>query len=184
MFIESSSNPTIRTYEVVALQVPIVFNKYGYHDHDGMIYVLKEHEAEIKCFIKKYRDRDKYPDYEYRTKPHPLVRPLVLRARQGETVRVKLRNEISSGNGIQERKFLIFKENSLSQSSELENFSCDLTVVFPILRESIFTGSFPDKISIVELLFSDCKLTLTTNNNASVNTVKTNIICFFIVISF
>ena len=91
-----TNQPTaaVRTYEIVALQVPIVFNKYGYHDHDGMIYVLKEHEAEIKSFRGKYHDRTGHPDYEYRTRPHPLVRPLVLRVRRGETIRIKLRNEL------------------------------------------------------------------------------------------
>ena len=81
MVLQSFASSEICTYEIVALQVPIIFNKYGYHDHDGMIYVLKEHEAEIKCFRDKYRD-PKFPNYEFRTKPHPLVRPLVLRARQ------------------------------------------------------------------------------------------------------
>ena len=94
MIIESSNGSAVRTYEIVALQVPIVFNKYGYHDHDGMIYVLKEHEAEIKSFRDKYRDRTQFPAYEYRTKPHPLVRPLVLRARKNEIICIRLRNEI------------------------------------------------------------------------------------------
>ncbi len=95
MAIKSFASLAVRTYKIVALQVPIVFNKYGDHDHNGMIYVLKEHEAEIKNFRNQYGNRGQFPEYEYRSNPHPLVRPLVLRARQGETIHIKLRNEIN-----------------------------------------------------------------------------------------
>lgn len=96
MALKSSAGSAVRTYEIVALQVPIVFNKHGDHDHDGMIYVLKEHEAEIKDFRDKYGNRRQFPNYEYRSKPHPLVRPLVLRARKNETIHIRLRNEIQN----------------------------------------------------------------------------------------
>ena len=40
---------TGRVYDVVALRVPIVYDAYGDHDRNGMIYTLAEHEAELRA---------------------------------------------------------------------------------------------------------------------------------------
>lgn len=87
-----STANSVRKYKVVALRLPVIYNKHGYHDHDGMIFALAENETELKQFIADYEANA--PGYKYRTEPHPLVRPLVLRARVGETVEVTLKNEI------------------------------------------------------------------------------------------
>ncbi|MGH3977464.1 MAG: multicopper oxidase domain-containing protein, partial [Pseudonocardiaceae bacterium] len=91
-----------RTYDVVALQVPIAYDTYGDHDRNGMIYTLAEHEDELRAV------RDGWPDPfpnpveepERLPEPHPLVRPLVLRARAGERVVVRFRNELRQWAGI------------------------------------------------------------------------------------
>ena len=32
----------LRVFEIEAISIPIVYNKYGDHDHDGLLYVLKK----------------------------------------------------------------------------------------------------------------------------------------------
>ena len=63
----------VREYDVTALQTDIVFNEYGDHDPHGIVFVLDEHIDDV---IQGNR--------------HP--EPLVLRANEGELVRVNLTN--------------------------------------------------------------------------------------------
>lgn len=48
-------------YDLVALSVTLWFNKYGDHDHNGLIYVLKEHQDIIK-YIKDVQGKNLHPD--------------------------------------------------------------------------------------------------------------------------
>ncbi len=106
-------------YDVTALSLTIYYNRDGDHDHDGMMFALTANVPILK-YIKALarseppRNDDDRPEKwqkaaEERAKkihvelprtpaqarqPHPLVRPLVLRARKGERVRVKLHNDI------------------------------------------------------------------------------------------
>jgi hypothetical protein len=75
-----------RFYNVVAVQVPIVFNREGDHDHNGMIYALAHNKEDLDKIRQNFAAHAK--------EPHNLVRPLVLRARQGETVEVHFTNHI------------------------------------------------------------------------------------------
>jgi hypothetical protein len=81
-----------RTFDVVAIQMPIVYNEVrdntdparrwmGHHDHDGLIYTLAEHREALEAL--RERIEAKNPDA---ARPHPLVRPVVLRAGKGERV--------------------------------------------------------------------------------------------------
>ena len=36
-----------RYYEIEAIQIPIVYNQYGDHDPDGLLYVLKKDAERI-----------------------------------------------------------------------------------------------------------------------------------------
>ncbi len=36
-----------RFYEIEAIEIPIVYNKYGDHDPNGLLYVLKKDAEEI-----------------------------------------------------------------------------------------------------------------------------------------
>jgi FtsP/CotA-like multicopper oxidase with cupredoxin domain len=89
-----------RTFDVVAMRMPIVYNEVrdntdrerrwvGHHDHDGLIYALAEHREELEALRARIEAKD--PEA---SRPHPLVRPLVLRACRGEEVAVRLTNLI------------------------------------------------------------------------------------------
>ncbi|MFI0353434.1 multicopper oxidase domain-containing protein [Actinomadura sp. 9N407] len=94
--------PVKRVYDVVALHVPIVYDAHGDHDRNGMVYTLAEHEAALDEVRKGFpapfpnplTEPERLPD------PHPLVRPLVLRARAGERVIVRFRNKLRQRAGI------------------------------------------------------------------------------------
>jgi hypothetical protein len=93
---------TTRTYDVVALQVPIAYNGFGDHDRNEMIYALAEHEDELRAISDGWPDPLPHPldEPDRLPQPHPLVRPLVLRARVGERVVVRFRNELRRRAGI------------------------------------------------------------------------------------
>ncbi|HEY0158432.1 MAG TPA: multicopper oxidase domain-containing protein [Thermoanaerobaculia bacterium] len=144
------------TYDVVALSVPIIFNKFGDHDPNGMIYALERNREEIKKLAEQWRDiirtcghshgpghghdgHGHHPNdghvgdhghgsagcthdrrchshchhcdgdgHQWHHQgstivrddfaPHPLIQPLVLRARRGDSVEVTLTNHIECRN--------------------------------------------------------------------------------------
>jgi hypothetical protein len=85
-----SSNAPARRYKVVALEVPVVFNADGDHDHNGLIFALGHNKAALDALREDFRGHAS----EWRKRPNPLVRPLVLRARAGETVEVCFENHV------------------------------------------------------------------------------------------
>ena len=110
-------------YDVVALQMTIYYNREGDHDHNGMMFALCDNRPILR-YIKALAQvgqpgrasdgeaddpADLYAEAWDRAnnigvelpmtpaqakQPHPLVRPLVLRARVGEQVTVTLHNHI------------------------------------------------------------------------------------------
>lgn len=72
-----------RTFNIVAIQVPIVYNKAGEHDPNGLMYVLAEDETRVREAI-----RDRPFD------PVPEARPLVVRCLRGEVVRFRFTNKL------------------------------------------------------------------------------------------
>ncbi|AVX19703.1 Multicopper oxidase with three cupredoxin domains (includes cell division protein FtsP and spore coat protein CotA) [Carboxydocella sporoproducens DSM 16521] len=72
-----------RYYHVVALSVPIVLNRAGEYNPNGMMFVLKEREAELRQQIASNPGQ-----------PVSLVQPLVIRACAGEWVEVLLENQL------------------------------------------------------------------------------------------
>ena len=38
----------VRCYEIEAIEIPIVYNKYGDHDPNGLLYVLKKDADRIR----------------------------------------------------------------------------------------------------------------------------------------
>lgn len=106
---------TIR-YQVTALEMTIYFNVEGDHDHNGLLFALDENVPILKYLEARAREvspsnlQALYDDAKPRAdllqvplplskagarKPHPLVRPLVIRACKGDTVKIEVRNEIS-----------------------------------------------------------------------------------------
>jgi hypothetical protein len=110
------------TYRITALQITVYFNREGDHDHNGLIYCLDENlpllkyvravamgsgdddpeqyrvaaEARLEALGIPVHEWPAYlpPDKTRAQQPHPLVRPLVLRANVGSTLTVQLTNEI------------------------------------------------------------------------------------------
>ncbi|HEX8821875.1 MAG TPA: multicopper oxidase domain-containing protein [Archangium sp.] len=108
-------------YKITALQVVVYFNREGDHDHNGLMFaltanvpILKYIQALGRVGLPPSPGQSETPEQWYAQakaradeigvelpsspeearQPHPLVRPLVLRARKGERVQVELRNDI------------------------------------------------------------------------------------------
>ncbi len=82
-----------RYYEIEAIQIPIVYNKYGDHDPDGLLYVLKKdaeriREGAIKNFNKEV------------PQPYEEVMPLVIRANVGEKIVVSFSHSLKRALSI------------------------------------------------------------------------------------
>ncbi|MFR8332895.1 MAG: hypothetical protein ACLU9S_11495 [Oscillospiraceae bacterium] len=75
----------VRIYEIEAISIPIVYNKYGDHDPDGLLYVLAKDSARIQQKARENYALDPPQPYEE-------VRPLVIRANMGDEVRIRFRN--------------------------------------------------------------------------------------------
>lgn len=98
-------------YNVTALQMTIYFNKEGDHDHNGLLFALTDNIPTLK-YIDAMANGDTTPpstgviaraswlevplptSTAEAKQPHPLIRPLVLRCNQGDTVKVVLKNEV------------------------------------------------------------------------------------------
>lgn len=63
----------VRTFHIRAIQIPIVYNRYGDYDANGMLYVLEEDAEKIQKEARKKFEMD-IPQ------PYKEVRPLVIRA--------------------------------------------------------------------------------------------------------
>ena len=75
----------IRRFDIVLIQLPIVYNKQGWHDPEGRIYCLAEDEEAIRSGRK-------------------LPEPLVIQANAGDCIRINFTNklpEIAGGNAFQ-----------------------------------------------------------------------------------
>ncbi|MBO5199224.1 MAG: multicopper oxidase domain-containing protein [Lachnospiraceae bacterium] len=70
-----------RRYEIEAIQIPIVYNKYGDHDPDGLLYVLKKDAERIREGALRNFNQEVPQPYEE-------VMPLVIRANVGERVEI------------------------------------------------------------------------------------------------
>ncbi|MHB1152875.1 MAG: multicopper oxidase domain-containing protein [Eubacteriales bacterium] len=77
----------IRVFNLEAISLPIVYNKYGDYDPNGLMYVLKEDSGKIQEKAKKYFKM---------TPPQPFadVQPLVIRANVGDEIHVNLYNKL------------------------------------------------------------------------------------------
>lgn len=73
------SEEKVRYYEIEAIQIPIVYNKYGDHDPNGLLYVLKKDAERIrKGAIENFSKEI--------PQPYEEVQPLVIRANLGEKI--------------------------------------------------------------------------------------------------
>ncbi|MDD6572310.1 MAG: multicopper oxidase domain-containing protein [Thermoflexaceae bacterium] len=78
----------VRTFRIEAIQIPIVYNKYGDHDPDGLLYVLEEDAERIK---------EKAWENFHKEIPQPYeeVKPLVIRVNLGDKVIIHFKHSLN-----------------------------------------------------------------------------------------
>ena len=79
----------LRCYHIVAISIRIVVNRFGDHNPNGMMYVLKENESII---------RKKVENNPFSTVDE--VEPLVIRANVGDEIEVLFENQLPFNTGI------------------------------------------------------------------------------------
>ncbi len=77
-----------RYYDIEAIEIPIVYNKYGDYDPNGLLYVLKEDAVRIKKGALKNFNQEIPQPYEE-------VMPLVIRANVGETIVISFSHSLN-----------------------------------------------------------------------------------------
>ena len=77
----------LRVYDIEAISLPVVYNKFGDHDPNGMIYVLKKDSERIRTKAQELFNQPVPQPYEE-------VRPLVIRANVGDTVQINFENRL------------------------------------------------------------------------------------------
>lgn len=77
-----------RFYEIEAIEIPIVYNKYGDHDPNGLLYVLKKDADRIrKCAMHNFKKEIPQPCED--------VKPLVIRANAGDKVVISFSHSLN-----------------------------------------------------------------------------------------
>lgn len=78
----------VKIFHIEAIQIPIVYNKYGDYDPNGLLYVLEEDAARIQQEARQRFEMD-IPQ------PYKEVQPLVIRVNLGDKVKVRFRNPLN-----------------------------------------------------------------------------------------
>jgi len=73
----------IRKFHIVAISIRIVVNRFGDHDPDGMMYVLKENQSLVQKKVAHHP-----------FSPVDLVKPLVIRANVGDEIEILFENQL------------------------------------------------------------------------------------------
>lgn len=81
-------NSQVRVYDIEAISLPVVYNKFGDHDPNGLMYVLKQDSERVQ---QKARKLFALPIPQ----PCEEVRPLVIRANVGDTVQINFENKLN-----------------------------------------------------------------------------------------
>ena len=81
---ENLSPKDISTFNVHAIQIPIVYNSYGVYDPDGVMYILEENIANVTQEVR-----------ENRNKTVPLIEPLAIRTNVGKCVEIHFTNDLN-----------------------------------------------------------------------------------------
>lgn len=82
-----------RYYEIEAIEIPIVYNEYGDYDPNGLLYVLKKDADRIR--------EGALRNFSLETpKPYEKVKPLVIRANQGEKVVITFSHSLNRALSI------------------------------------------------------------------------------------
>lgn len=78
----------VRMFEIEAIQIPIVYNKYGDHDPDGLMYVLAKDAERIRNGALRNFNQEIPQPYEE-------VKPLVLRVNLGDEIKIRFRHSLN-----------------------------------------------------------------------------------------
>ena len=82
-----------RYYEIEAIEIPIVYNKYGDHDPNGLLYVLKKDAMRIR--------KEALRNFALEIpQPYEEVKPLVIRANAGERVIISFSHSLDRNLSI------------------------------------------------------------------------------------
>lgn len=77
-----------RYFTIEAIQIPIVYNRYGDYDPNGLLYVLEEDSQRIQEeAVRRF--------HQMPPQPYEEVQPLVLRVNLGDTVKICFRNQLN-----------------------------------------------------------------------------------------
>lgn len=77
----------VRTFRIEAIEIPIVYNKYGDHDPNGLLYVLEQDAEKIKAkAIENFQKEI--------PQPCGLVQPLVIRANLGDEIVIEFHHSL------------------------------------------------------------------------------------------
>lgn len=77
----------LRIFDIEAIEIPIVYNKYGDHDPNGLLYVLQKDARRIKeGALENF--------HKPVPQPYEEVRPLVIRVNLGDEVQVHFRHSL------------------------------------------------------------------------------------------
>lgn len=77
-----------RYFTIEAVQIPIVYNRYGDYDPNGLLYVLEEDSQRIQEeAVRRF--------HQMPPQPYEEVQPLVLRVNLGDTVKICFRNQLN-----------------------------------------------------------------------------------------
>lgn len=83
----------VRVFDIEAISIPIVYNKYGDYDPNGMMYVLKKDSERIQ---REARERFSLNPPQ----PYKEVQPLVIRANKGDEIQVNFYNKLDRRTSI------------------------------------------------------------------------------------
>lgn len=90
---EYPSPEKVRYYDIEAIELPIVYNKYGDHDPNGLLYVLKKDAERI------YEGAVRNFSLET-PQPYDEVQPLVIRASLGDKIIVRFSHSLNRALSI------------------------------------------------------------------------------------
>ena len=86
------ASTAVRSYDVAAINVHLVYNRWGQGNPDGQVYVLQHDKQAVRDW---HKPLDPASSSNRRLRP----RPLVLRANEGECVAVRFTNELDAEQG-------------------------------------------------------------------------------------
>ena len=143
---------TIRTFDIEAISLPIVYNKYGDHDPNGLMYVLKKDSARIQ--------RQARQNFELSPpQPYKEVQPLVIRANVGDEIHINLYNKLDRNVSIHVQGM---KYDVLSSDGTNVGFNPDTTA-----RDKIRYKWYAEKEGVY--LFSDMGDTRSSEEGTNVH---------------